>query len=273
MNQSFGTRNDKNYILYTDFTSMKLMPVAAFFVRGLENSRAIFLSLLLTTIVIIGSPLNLQAQADIGFYSPSTTPAGMKSFEPLIAKWWNFRYNQPSRIANTWPICLKADVTVDNRSVVFLGDPASTPAGGANLNATHQACQISSSQLLYLSVYDGECSQGEFPGESIPQLLSCAQDTNKIIRLMQVKVDGIDVSSKIVRETTSQPFILSVHTPDNWASFKLPCCGQAMAEMYELLFKPLLKGHHTITVEVIRVPLQANQPVEHDLAKWDINVV
>ena len=28
-----------------------------------------------------------------------------------------------------------------------------------------------------------------------------------------------------------------------------------------------------ITAEVIRVPLQPNQPVEHDLAKWDINVV
>jgi hypothetical protein len=159
-------------------------------------------------------------------------------------------------------------VTVDNRSVVFLGDPASAPAGGANVNATHQACQISSSQLLYSHPYGGYCSQGDSPGKSIPQLLTCAQDTNKIM-----KVDGTDVSSNIVRESTSQPFILSIHSSDNAFGEKIPCCGEAMAENYMLLFKPLPIGHHTITVEVIRVPLQANQPVEHDLAKWDINVV
>ena len=154
-----------------------------------------------------------------------------------------------------------------------MGNPATAPAGGANLNATHQACQISSSQLLYLVVYPGDCSQGDSPGKSIPQLLTCAQDSNKVIKLMQVKVDGADVSSKIVRETTSQPFIWTIHSSDNVFAEKLPCCGQAMAENYFLLFKTLPTGHHVITVEVIRVPLQPNQPVEHDLAKWDINVV
>jgi len=240
---------------------------------NLVNGLAIFISLLLTSLIIVGSPLKLQAQTGIGFYSPSSLPAGMKSFDSLIAKWWDFTSNLPSRTHNTWPICLKTDVTVDNRSVVFLGDPASAPAGGDNVNATHQTCKISSSQLLYLSVYDGECSQGEAPGKSIPQLLSCAQDSNKIMKLMQVKVDGKDVSSNIVRETTSQPFIFNIRSSDNWAGTRLPCCGMAMAEMYDLLFKPLPTGHHTITVEVIRVPLQPNQPVEHDLAKWDINVV
>ena len=32
-------------------------------------------------------------------------------------------------------------------------------------------------------------------------------------------------------------------------------------------------GDHTIEVEVIRQPLQANQPVEHDVAKWNVKVV
>jgi hypothetical protein len=233
----------------------------------------IFLILLLTTIIIIGSPLKLQAQTGIGFYSSSTPPVGIKSFQPLMAKWWDFTGNQPNKIYNTWPICLKKDVTVDNRSVVFLGDPASASAGGANVNAIHQACQISSSQLLDLHVYGGECSQGEYPGDSISQLLTCAQDSNKIMKLMQVKVDGMDVSSNIVHEITSQPFIWTIHSSDNAFSVKVPCCGQAMAEDYLLLFKSLPIGHHAITVEVIRVPLQPNQPVEHDLAKWDINVV
>ena len=126
----------------------------------------------------------------------------------------------------------------------------------ANVNATHQVCQISSSQLLYLVVYPGECAQGEFPGYSIPQLLSYAQDSNKVIKLMQVKVDGTDVSSNIVRESTSQSFVFILHSSDNIFNDKIPCCGQSMSEMYELLFKPLPKGHHTISVEAIRVPLQ-----------------
>ena len=249
------------------------MRLGASLIRRLNNKGAIFLTLLLTTMIIIDSPLKLQAQADISFYSANTPPAGMKSFQNLIAKFWDWRANQPSRIANTWPICLKANVNVDDRSVVFLGDPAAAPAGGANVNATHQACQISSSPLLYLHVYGAYCSQGDSPGKSIPQLLTCAQDENKIIKLMQVKVDGTDVSPKIVRETTSQPWILTIPSSDNAFSEKIPCCGQAMAENYFLLFKPLPIGHHTITVEVIRVPLQPNQPVEHDLAKWDINIV
>ena len=237
----------------------------------LNNRLMIFLTLLLTSIIIIGSPLKLQA--GISFYSSSGPPAGMKSYQSLIAKFWDWRANQPSRIANTWPICLKKDITVDNRPILFLGDPAAAPAGGPNVNATHQACQISSSPLLYLHVYGAYCSQGDSPGKSIPQLLTCAQDENKIIKLMQVKVDGTDVSSNILRETTSQPWILTIPSSDNAFSEKIPCCGEAMAENYFLLFKTLPTGHHTITAEVIRVPLQANQPVEHDLAKWDINVV
>ena len=39
-----------------------------------------------------------------------------------------------------------------------------------------------------------------------PSLLNCAQDSNRVMKLMQVKVDGKDVSSDIVRQTTSQPF-------------------------------------------------------------------
>jgi hypothetical protein len=242
--------------------------------RGKLDSRVtILMTMLLTTMIIIGNPLNLQAQAGIGFYSPGTPPAWLKSIQPVIAKWWDFAGNQPAGIANHWPICIKEDVTVGNKSLVFLGNPATAPAGGANVYATHQACQISSSQLLYFIVYPGDCSQGDSPGKSIPQLLTCAQDENRIIKLMQVKVDGVDVSPNIARETTSQPFIWTIHSSDNVFAEKLPCCGEAMAEMYDLLFKPLPTGHHTISVEVIRVPLQPNQPVEHDLAKWDINVV
>ena len=228
--------------------------------------------LIIAILIVVTASESRASPSGIGFYSPSSPPAGIKSFEPLIAKWWDFRGNSPAKYTSNWPICLKADVVVGNRSVVFLGDQAAAPMGGANKNAMQQACQMSGSQLLYLSVYEGECSQGENGGQSIPQLLNCAQDSNKVIKLMKVTVDGVDVSPNIVRESTSQPYVYSIRSPDNVFAIKPPCCGLAMDESYELFFKPLPIGDHMITAEVIRFPLQ-NQPVEHDLVKWDIKVV
>lgn len=237
------------------------------------NRYATYLILLVTTIVIIGSPLQIQAQAGIGYYSPSSPPAGMKSLEPLIGQWWNGWVNHPPSYIGSWPSCVKWESTIGhNQSVVFLADPAS--ASGSNVNATKQSCVISPSQALFLSVYEGECSTAEYPGYSPPQLLKCAQDSNQVIRLMQVKVDGNDVSSNIIRQSTSRPYNVTFPTINTY-DLKAPEVGkfQAMGETYYLFFKPLPKGDHMITVEVIRVPLQANQPVEHDLAKWSIKVV
>ena len=160
----------------------------------------------------------------------------------------------------------------NNQLVVFLGDPAS--AVEKNVNARNQKCTISANQLLYLTVYSGECSEGEFPGYSTADLLKCGQDSNKVMKLMQVKVDGKDVSSNIIRQSTSQPFIWNVPAVNPY-ELKEPVVGkhQSMAESYYLFFKPMPVGDHTIELEVIRVPLEANQPVEHDVAKWDIKVV
>ena len=135
---------------------------------------------------------------------------------------------------------------------------------------------------LYLTVYAGECStgskphEGEYPDTKSPSdLLSCVQDANKVMKLMQIKVDGNDVPSHIIRQTTSQPFIFNIK-PDNSDDWKAPIVGgnnTSMAENYYLFFKPLPVGDHTIELQVIRQPLQANQPVEHDVAKWNIKVV
>jgi hypothetical protein len=46
-----------------------------------------------------------------------------------------------------------------------------------------------------------------------------------------------------------------------------------IGESYYLFFKPLPTGHHDIELDVIGDPLEANVPVEHDVAKWDIQVV
>ena len=95
------------------------------------------------------------------------------------------------------------------------------------------------------------------------------------MRLMQVKVDGMDVSSRIIRNPPHRLSIISC-LRNNSADFKAPIVGghnYSMAENYYLFFKSLPIGYHTINLEVIRQPLQANQPVEHDIAKWEIKVV
>lgn len=237
----------------------------------------VFLSVL--ALVAITTPLMLYAsESGIEFYT--SPPSGMESFEPLIAKWWNWRISQPYAIATNWPECLKSSVVIGNQSVVFLGDPAS--AVERNVNARNQTCELSSQDNLYLTVYAGECStgakphEGEFPDMKSPDdLLLCAQDANRVIKLMQVKVDGVDVSPNIIRQTTSEPFSLLVpeDNPFEWGEPIVGGNNTAMAENYFLLFKSLPIGVHEITVEVIRQPIQANQPVEHDVAKWNIEVV
>ncbi|HZE78491.1 MAG TPA: hypothetical protein VE089_08085 [Nitrososphaeraceae archaeon] len=249
----------------------------------LDNRRMIFATLLMTTVIIVSNPSKLNATASgIDFYSPNSPPAGVKSLEPLIAKWWNWWEDHPATTATNWPECLKGDggIAGNNQSIVFLGDPAA--AVQKNVNSRSQNCQISSNQLLYLTVYPGECStgskphEGEYPDTKSPaDLLSCAQDANKVIKLMQVKVDGNDVSSHIIRQTTSQPFNFIIR-PDNSQDWKAPIVGgnnTSMAEDYYLFFKPLPVGDHKIELEVIRQPLQANQPFEHDVAKWNVKVV
>jgi hypothetical protein len=200
----------------------------------------------------------------------------------LIAKWWNWRISQPSSVSTNWPQCIKENSQSpgSNESIVFLGDPAS--AVESNVNATKQKCEISSTQPLYLTVYAGSCStgskphEGEYPDMKSPtDRLNCAQDSNRVMKLMRVKVDGIDVSSNIIRQATTKPFNLVV-PPDNAFDWKAPIVGgnnTSMAENYYLFFKPLPLGDHKVELEVIRQPLQANQPTEHDIAYWEIKVV
>lgn len=247
--------------------------------NSLLSSCLVFLVIL---IIIVTIPLKLYADpSGVNFYSINSPPPGMKSTEPLIAKWWNWWNITPSKIATNWPTCIKGNGgnLANGQSIIFIGNPAQ--AVDKNANARNQKCEISSNQLLYLTVYPGECStglkphEGEFPDTKSPSdLLSCAQDSNKVMKLMQVKVDGKDVSSNIIRQTTSKPFDYIVPV-DNAFSFPPPIAGgnnTSMAENYYLFFKPLPIGDHTINVEVIRQPLQANQPVEHDVAKWNIKV-
>jgi hypothetical protein len=87
--------------------------------------------------------------------------------------------------------------------------------------------------------------------------------------------DLLKPSIQLYRQTTSKPFNLIV-PPDNPFEWKAPIVGgnnTSMAEHYYLFFKPLPVGDHTIELHVIRKPLQANQPTENDVAKWNIKVV
>jgi hypothetical protein len=255
----------------------KLSPyVIKFSIRGL-----MFLTLLTTIILIIDSPLkSYGGNSAIDFYSPDSPPPGLQSLESLVADWWNWWENHSPDIASHWSECIKGDggTIGNNQSIVFLPNVAF--AAEDNPNSKTQKCQISSNQLLYLTVYPGECStgskpdEGEFPDKKNPaDLLACAQDSNKVMKKMEVKVDGKDVSSKIVRQTTSKPFNFIVHqdNADDWKPPTIPT-NTSMAENYYLFFKPLPVGDHTIELQVIRQPLQPMQPVENHKVKWQIAV-
>ena len=54
-----------------------------------------------------------------------------------------------------------SEVPGNNQSVVFLGNPAS--AVSKNMGATNQKCEISSSQLIYLTVYPVNVLQDQNP--------------------------------------------------------------------------------------------------------------
>ena len=149
------------------------------------------------------------------------------------------------------------------------------------MNASNQICEISPNQLLYLTVYAGECAtgskphEGEFPETKNPaDLLACAKDSNLVMKLMQVKVDGKDVSSNIIRQTTTKPFnyiVLLVNAFD----WQRPLAGgnnTTMAENYYLFFKPMPIGDHSIELKVIKQPPRGNQPIQDLAAKWNFKV-
>jgi len=143
------------------------------------------------------------------------------------------------------------------------------------VNARAQKCEIASNQLLYLTVYPAECSTGskphedEYPDTKSPaDLLKCAQDSNKVMKLMQVRVDGNDVSAKIIKESNSSPFNFVVPL-DNAFDFK----PLLLEEIIHQWLKIIIYSSNLCQLDITRRLLQANQPVEHDVANWDINVV
>jgi hypothetical protein len=92
----------------------------------------------------------------------------------------------------------------------------------------------------------------------------------------QVKVDGNDVSSNIISQTTSQPFSFIIPSENNPFEFKAPIVGgnnTSMAENYYLFFKPLPVGDHSIELQYTRKPPGQPQAYEEGSAKWDVKVV
>lgn len=245
------------------------------------NQALIVLTLFVTSVLIVGYPHTVRASpSPVGFYSQSSPPTGLKSLEPLIATWWNWWNSVPASTATNWPLCMKGDggKVGNNQSIVFLGNGAF--AVNKNANSRNQACTISPNQLLYVVVYPGECStgvkphQGEFADTKAPaDLLTCAHTSNNGIVLMQAKVDGNDVSSNIIRQSTTHPFNFIVPA-NNAFSFPSPIAGgtnYSMAEDYYLFFKPLQVGDHTIDYHVIRAA--PGEAVENDVSHWNIKVV
>src|SRR5215467_8227203 len=88
-------------------------------------SRIMLVLILFMPILIIASPaISYASQSTVDFYSIKSPPAGINSLEALMTRWWNWWEAHPTQIAHNWPVCLKQDEMVGNRSVVFLANPA-----------------------------------------------------------------------------------------------------------------------------------------------------
>lgn len=235
----------------------------------------------LVVFLVLLSPLTLYAlESRVDFYSIASPPSGVTSLEPLLGKWWNWWMNHSANMANNWPPCFKGDggPIAGNKSVVFTANPAS--AVESDTNSRNQNCEIKSNDLLYLPVYPGECStglkphEGEYPDTKSPaDLLSCARGSNDGITVMQVKVDGKDVSSHIIRQSTFKPFKFVV-PKDNPYNAPSPIAGGnniSMAEIYYLFFKPLPIGEHKIELHVERNPNPPEAHESHNI-NWNIRV-
>jgi hypothetical protein len=59
----------------------------------------------------------------------------------------------------------------------------------------------------------------------------------------------------------------------NYIKPMISCCKINDVAINTTKVRKFMLGDHLIELEVIRQPLQANQPVEHDVAKWNIKVV
>lgn len=213
-------------------------------------------------------------KSSVGFYTLKSLPAGIKSLDPLIDNYWNWWITQSPSYAENWPPCIigNADRVPGNQSIVFLGDPAT--AVEKNVNARNQNCEIQSNQAIFFPPYNGVCDTGEFPNYSPSQLLDCAIGTNKGIKIMNLKIDGMDVSDKIFHTNTSKPFIWNIPKA-NFYQMSEPHVGShpAIAEGYYVFIKPMPVGTHTIELKVLRVPPEPNQPVERPNLKYTLRVV
>ena len=116
---------------------------------------------LVITVIISSSSSSYAVSPGIDFYSVGSPPPGMHSLEPLIGKWWNWWENHPASVANNWPECLKGSGgnTGNGKSIVFTPNPAS--AVSANAGAKNQKCELSSNQLLYLTLYPAKGLNGK----------------------------------------------------------------------------------------------------------------
>ena len=95
------------------------------------------------------------------------------------------------------------------------------------------------------------------------------------MKLMQVKVDGKDVSSNIINQSTTKPFkfVVNQNNPYQWGKPIVGGNNTSMAQNYYLFFKSLPVGPHTIELKVIRQPIVKSEPVERPVAIWNIKVV
>ena len=121
----------------------------------------------------------------------------------------------------------------------------------------NQRCEISSNQLVYMTLYPGECSAFDSPEvyhNSTANLLDCAIKSNLVIKLNRVVVDGKDVSSNIIRQQISHPF-----------NFIIPKVNVAMMQILRQLVCSILQWQKII---ICSSSLCQSDPIRYELISY-----
>jgi hypothetical protein len=182
------------------------------------------------------------AASSFTIVQPTEKYAG-KTYGQWSAAWWQWAANisEPNS-----PVTddTGADCAVNQKgSVWFL---AGTTGGSAT-----RSCTVPADKAILVPIINGECSTVEGNGTTDAELRACARDLIDHVTQTSASVDGTAIDLGPVsqgRFRFQSPLFTITFAPNNgfYPDGSVAGTGQAVADGFWLLIRPLPKGQHTI---------------------------
>jgi hypothetical protein len=197
---------------------------------------------LLAAGMLLGLLAPSAAASSFTIVQPTQKYAG-KTYGQWSAAWWQWAANisEPNS-----PVTddTGADCAVNqNGPVWFL---AGTTEGSAT-----RRCTVPPGKAILVPIINGECSTVEGDGTTEAELRACAEDLMDHVTQTSASVDGTAIDLGPVsqgRFRFQSPLFTITFAPNNgfYPDGSVAGTGQAVADGFWLLIRPLPKGQHTI---------------------------